>query len=965
MTAPDPCTQYALDVVAGTILAGPYVRAACQRHLDDLSTGSERGLVWDPEKAVRAIAFFHYVLTVEVEEKDDEGEVQSRAVPFILRPWQAFIVGSLFGWLTSKGTRRFRRAYVEIGKGNGKALAIDTPIPTPTGWTSMGDLRPGDQVFNETGNVCTVLAVSGHMEGRPCYRLTFSDGAEIVADADHLWLTSALRSGGPKGPKPADAPRKGQWALRTTAEIARTLTLKPTTSVHPQAKWNHRVGVAGPLDLPDIELPVRPYTLGAWLGDGDSDCARLTVAYEDWRIVEEIEKEGYSAVERKKHSETTARVLLGSNGRSQAGRNCSLQARLGELGVLGNKHVPDIYFRASLEQRTALVQGLMDTDGSALKDGAAEFCTTSEQLAEDVVALLRTLGLKPTVSESDAKLHGRVVGRRWRVRVNAHSDQPIFRLPRKAGRQVAVPPTRPLSRGRTIIGCEPVPSVTVQCITVEGGMFLAGTHLVPTHNSPMAAGIGHYMLTAQKKLRAEVYSAATDKDQASILFRDAVEMYQRSPNLKKRLHPSGQNPIWQLTHLETSSYFKPISSEKKGKSGIRPYCALIDEVHEHPDNSVIEMMRAGTKGNKEALLFEITNSGFDKKSVCGQEHDYSIEVVTGVKVNDSWFAYVCACDPEDDPFEDESCWIKANPNLGVSIQPEYIREQVLEAKGMPSKEGLVRRLNFCQWTESENSAIPRKVWEQCKGEVSPEKLCELYGQPFGGLDLSRVRDLSCLTLTWLIDKTPDKWKFASKTWFWTPKDTLKERAKQDRAPYDKWVEAGFMEAVPGPRISYRWIAAALGEICSKYDPKVIGCDQYGLEQLLDQMPEVGVSLPCVVHPQGFQRRVIEKKDDKALLGAERALLGDTGADEIAIWMPDSITKLEAALLEQRITVEPNPVMEMCSAAVVYEQNRTGHRMFAKDKAVSRIDGMVSLAMSIGMATLPLKPKREYEILILG
>lgn len=583
-------------MVSGTIIAGPYVRAACQRHLNDLQYGHERGLIWDPEKAQRVIDFFKYVLTVEVEEKDEYGEVHSRAVPFILRPWQAFIVGSLYGWVNEAGFRRFRRAYVEIGKGNGK--------------------------------------------------------------------------------------------------------------------------------------------------------------------------------------------------------------------------------------------------------------------------------------------------------------------------------------------------------------------------SPMAAGIGHYMLVAQKKLRAEVYSAATDKDQASILFRDAVEMWQRSSNLKKRLNPSGQNPVWQLTHLDTSSYFKPISSEKKGKSGIRPYCALIDEVHEHADNSVIEMMRAGTKGNKEALIFEITNSGFDKKSVCGQEHDYSIEVVTGVKENDAWFAYVCSCDEGDDPFEDESCWIKANPNLGVSIQPEYIREQVLEAKGMPSKEGLVRRLNFCQWTESENSAIPRKIWQQCKGEVSPEELCEKYGQPFGGLDLSRTRDLSCFTLTWLLDQTPDQWRFASKTWFWTPKDTLAERAKQDRAPYVEWEKAGHMEGVPGKRISYRWVADALAGLCAQFDPKIIGCDQYGLEQLQDQLKEIGTTLPCVVHPQGFQKRVIEKRE-------EQLLIGNTGADEISLWMPDSINKLEAALLETRITVDPNPVMEMCSAAVVYEQNRTGHRMFAKDKATSRIDGMVSLAMSIGMATLPLAKKREYEILILG
>lgn len=474
--------------------------------------------------------------------------------------------------------------------------------------------------------------------------------------------------------------------------------------------------------------------------------------------------------------------------------------------------------------------------------------------------------------------------------------------------------------------------------------------------SPIAAGIGHYMLTASGKIRAEVYSAATDKDQAAILFRDAVSMWERSPGLRHRLVASGINPVWQLTDLKKASFFKPISSEKKGKSGIRPYCALIDEVHEHPDNSVIEMLRAGTKGNQEALLFEITNSGFDRLSVCWNEHQYSVEVVTGVKDNDAWFSFVASIDETDNPLEDEACWIKANPNLGVSIQPEYIREQVREAKGMPSKEGLVRRLHFCEWTESETSAIPRKVWMACVAapdEINPEALCESGNRPYGGLDLSRTRDLCAFTLTWVLDPTPDAWRFLSKTWFWTPKDTLAERAKIDRAPYVEWEKAGFLEAVPGPRVSYRWLAEALAGLCARYDPITIGCDQYGLERLNDQLGEIGAVLPCVVHPQGFNRRVIDKKEATDLLGI-------TGAEEIALWMPDSILKFEAALLEQRIRIDPNPVMNMGAAAVVYEQNRTGHRMFAKDEATSRIDGMVSTAMSIGVATTQrAKPTKSF------
>ena len=326
--------------------------------------------------------------------------------------------------------------------------------------------------------------------------------------------------------------------------------------------------------------------------------------------------------------------------------------------------------------------------------------------------------------------------------------------------------------------------------------------------------------------------------------------------------------------------------------------------------------------------------------------------------DDAWFAYVCALDEGDEPFEDTACWVKANPSLGVTIQPAFIREQVSEAKGMPSKEGLVRRLHFCQWTESETSAIPRKVWHACQATgdkaFDPGDLTEREIPCYGGLDLSRARDLTAFTLIWVLENKKDQQRFASKTWFWTPADTLRERAKSDRAPYDVWCKQEFLEAVPGPRIKFSWIANALVGLCAQYSPLLIGGDQYGLEQLQEALGDIGASLPLQVHPQGFNRRKIGERTDLKQT--------DTGTEELVLWMPDSINKLEAALLEERIAIDVNPVMTMCAAGVVYEQNRTGHRMFAKDKAASRIDGMVSLAMSIGVATIEV-PAKKYQMII--
>lgn len=594
----DQVTLYALKVTSGDIVAGPYVRAAGQRHLDDLAKGSARGLRWDLEAVVRVIGFFRTVLTVEIEERDDEtGETSSRTAPFILGLWQAFIVGSLFGWKNRLGLRRYRRAYCEIAKGSGK--------------------------------------------------------------------------------------------------------------------------------------------------------------------------------------------------------------------------------------------------------------------------------------------------------------------------------------------------------------------------SPMAAGIGHYMLSSMKKRDAEVYAAASMLDQAQVAFRHAVSMWEMSPNLRRRLVQTGDKKVTQLSYISPrtgrpAGFFKPISADKKGKSGPKVFCALVDEVHEHPDNTIIEMMRAGTKGNQEALIFEITNSGFDKKTVCGQEHDSCVKIVTGETSNDGWFVFIASLDEDDEPFEDESCWPKANPNLGVSIHPAYIREQVEEAKNLPSKEGLVRRLNFCQWTESEKSAIPRALWTKAETAVDPNQMAALGYRCFGGLDLAQVNDLCAFTLTWLPVEIKDQWEFISKTWFWTPKDTLAARAKRDMAPYEIWAKEGHLIAPPGKILKFGWIADALMDLCSRYNPVMIGCDEYGLKQLNEKLGENGHSLPCHVHPQGFQRRKLGEVEE----------LEGTGSEDISLWMPDSINKLESALLEERIKVDVNPVMRMCSQGVVYTENRTGHRMFDKAKATTRIDGMISLSMSIGVATVATVDEEfpaDYEV----
>ncbi|EFO32608.1 putative phage terminase, large subunit [Roseibium sp. TrichSKD4] len=467
--------------------------------------------------------------------------------------------------------------------------------------------------------------------------------------------------------------------------------------------------------------------------------------------------------------------------------------------------------------------------------------------------------------------------------------------------------------------------------------------------SPMLAGIGIVGLVKEREPRAEVYAAASKKDQAQILFKDAVAMVDQSPSLKSRIKQLGIDPVYSLVYRAGDGgkrEFKPISKDS-GQSGPRPSMALCDEVHEHRDRSTIEMLERGFKFRKQPLLCMATNSGTDRNSICYEEHTHAINVAAGLVEDDTTFAFVCSLDEDDDWENDPSCWGKPNPLLGSILTEKYLALQVDQAKKMPGKRNGIARLHFCEWTDAETAAFSRATWMGCLGEVEMASLVEAGYRCFGGLDLSRVRDFTAFTLTWVLDEARDSQVFASKTWFWTPKNTLRQRAAEDRVPYDRWVDDGHIEAVKGDRISYRWVAEALQEICAIAHPVEIGCDQYGLENLQDHLNDIGADLPMTIHPQGFQKRIIEKDDTQP-----------EGAQEVYLWMPDSINKFENAIYEGRIRIHPNPMMNHCASSVTYAENRTGHRMFDKSKALGRIDGMVSQAMSIGVATC--REKRVVE-----
>lgn len=461
--------------------------------------------------------------------------------------------------------------------------------------------------------------------------------------------------------------------------------------------------------------------------------------------------------------------------------------------------------------------------------------------------------------------------------------------------------------------------------------------------SPLAAGVGLTGLIADNEARAEIYAAATKKDQAMILFRDAVAMVQQSPELTKRLVCSGtgQN-IWNLAYLKSGSFFRPISSDD-GQSGPRPHMALIDEVHEHKTNMVVEMMRAGTKSRKQALIFMITNSGSNKRGPCWEYHEYGSRVASGALTDDGFFAYICSLDEGDDPIQDESCWFKSNPSLQDADLPgmKYLREQVTEARGMPSKEAMVRRLNFCEWTGAESPWISWDVWSQAEERV-PMSL--LRNRPsVGGLDLSSTTDLTSFVLLFYPTYEDPHWRLLP--YFWIPDHDLDKREARDKVPYAAWVKSRDLETTPGRAISKLHVLRRMQTICDYFQVDKIAFDRWRIEDMRQLMSEYDITLPELVEfGQGF------KDMGPAVDEFERRLLGTVelpqdengGAAEFF----DDAPPPEAI---ESLRHDGNPVMTWCAGNAVIVFDPANNRKADKAKATGRIDGIIAAIMATGIS----------------
>ena len=386
-------------------------------------------------------------LTELVEAGDDD--------PFILHPGE-FVLGST--------RERVHLPDDLVARLEGKALAVDTEVPTTAGWRTMIDLGPGDVVFHPSGQPTMVVAASTVMTDRPCYEVELSDGRIIVADAEHQWATTTKYL------------RRYRLAPRVVTTRSLAATLRSC------GEHNHHIALCAPVEYEPVPLPIDPYVLGVWLGDGTSTNAQITTA--DEGVVTEIRSLGYEMAPRR----SPYADRMGGAGHTRDGAtglympNDSFSSLLKALKLWGHKHIPPYYLTAGPEQRLALLQGLMDSDGYIDDIGRCEFSNTKEHLADGVMELAASLGLRPVKRKKTAWLNGVDCGPAYQVKFTPHI--PVFRLQRKLAR---LKQQGRFERSRSVVDVRPCERMPVRCIEVDApdGMFLVTRGYVPTHNSSL------------------------------------------------------------------------------------------------------------------------------------------------------------------------------------------------------------------------------------------------------------------------------------------------------------------------------------------------------------------------------------------------------------------------------------------------------------------------------------------------
>ena len=421
--------------------------------------------------------------------------------------------------------------------------------------------------------------------------------------------------------------------------------------------------------------------------------------------------------------------------------------------------------------------------------------------------------------------------------------------------------------------------------------------------STVGSGVCLELLVLDGEPGAEVYCAATKKEQARIVFDDARNMTKKSTALLKKVAVQ-RNAIFVASTLST---MKPMAADSKTEDGLNPHGIYIDEYHAHPDDGLYSVLKSATGARSQPLLSIITTAGFNRLGPCAQLRKSLAGLLEGQHHDDSYFVLIYSLDEGDD-WQDETTWGKANPNLGVSVGLDYLREQHKAAVRLPSQQVPFKTKHLNLWTDSAEVWIPAELWAQ---GAQGTALAELAGRKaYGGLDLAKTRDISSFVL--VLPKQGGY--FDVLCWFWVPEDKVDERTKKDGVPYRQWVDEGYLIATPGNVTDYDFIKSEIRAAADLYQVQRVDFDPWNSSQLVNDLTSEGLKMEAL--RQGY-----------ASLSAPTV-------------------ELENLVADAKVHHYGNPVLAWMCGNVVLARDPAGNIKLDKGKSKEKIDGMAALVNAL-------------------
>lgn len=790
--------KYAEDVVGGKIIQGKEVVLACKRFLDDIN-GKEFTLnTKEPDFVINVIE----KIFVHSQGEDMDGH-SLRGKPLLLQPWQIFCVYNLIGFYKD-GIRRYKEALIMIPRKQGKAVSLDTEIPTPEGWKVMRDICVGDYVFGQDGKPTAVTYVSETFN-KPMYAVTFEDGAVVKASKDHLWTvqtkdsrrTSKRAITGKNKWSVKDCLRKsGGWYEVTTEDIAKNYY--HTRNDGKGREYKYRVPMSYPVEYGKKALPVDAYTLGVWLGDGS--CGDTTVTCSDLdreEMMNLLTAEGH-VCEWQDKRDRAGHIRIDKGARGQAN---PLREALRGIGVFQNKHIPEMYLQASIVQRLALLQGLMDTDGTCSKSGQCEFTQKSEALTDQFMELVSSLGIKAKKKRRTVLCNGKECVS-YRVQFYTDKTMPCFRLKRKAERLKDALAER--MKAKSIVKVERIKDEPSKCIAVdnENHLYLVGRQYTATHNTLFVAALAFALALLERKSGSKIYIVAASLKQASVSFENILYTLDEKGMLNdfRVRDNNAEHSINANLGAEGSIYIEALASNPKKHDSLNSNIQIVDELHAI-NGAEYERIKESGKAYRNKLCIGITTAGDDVNSFGYRHMEYAIKVVNGTVKDDSFFSFIARADiPEDGEvdFLNKEQHQKANPSYGITINPEELMQEAYQAKHDPQKRKgfLSRSLNI--YTTSMKAYFDIDEFRNSDNGYSwtLEELAKLPIDWYGGADLSKIKDL---TAACLYGEYDDVDIIITHAFF--PVVRATEKAEEDDIPVYDWLDNGWLTMCNSPTIN--------------------------------------------------------------------------------------------------------------------------------------------------------------------